>query len=404
MEKDAHRKSLGQDFHALIVATGVTNLGDGIRLAALPLLATTLTDSPLLVAGVTAAQFLPWLVFGPVGGVIVDRSDRRRLILVTQAWRAAVMAGLGAAVLTDVASIWMLFLVAFVITIGEILVDPSVVAIVPSIVGRADLDRANGQISSAEIVTNDLIGAPVGAGLFIATPWLPFVVDGLSYLGSVVPFRRLPRPEQKPSRSNLDLRQALAEVPDGIRFIRRHQMLRSWTAGVAIFNMGAAAGFSLLVLLIIETHQASEFAYALTLTSAAIGAALSSSLAPWLAEHFGRPRILLTAATFAAVSMFGLASAPTVMLVALCWGVNGAASAVLLAIGRGYVQRYCPPEILGRAAIASRTTTRTAFVAGAVGGGLIAGDLGLQTTFAVGGAVQVAALFPMMLGLRHDHD
>ena len=87
------------------MATTITNLGDGVRLAALPLLATTLTDSPLLIAGVTAAQFLPWLVFGPFGGVIVDRADRRHLILTTQAWRALVMTGLGAVLLADVASI-----------------------------------------------------------------------------------------------------------------------------------------------------------------------------------------------------------------------------------------------------------------------------------------------------------
>lgn len=144
MELEAKRRSLGPAFRGLLVATTIMNLGDGVRLAALPLLATTLTDSSLLIAGVTAAQFLPWLVFGPFGGVIVDRADRRELILTTQAWRALVMAGLGAVVLADVASIWMVFAVAFVMTVGEILVDPSVVAIVPAIVGHEDLDHANG--------------------------------------------------------------------------------------------------------------------------------------------------------------------------------------------------------------------------------------------------------------------
>lgn len=404
MEADTRRQSLGRDFHSLLLATGVSNLGDGIRLAALPLLATTLSDSPLLIAGVTAAQFLPWLVFGPVGGVIVDRSDRRRLILVTQVWRAAVMAGLGAAVLADAASIWMLFVVAFVITVGEILVDPSVVAIVPTIVERQDLDRANGQISSAEIVTNDLVGAPVGAGLFIATPWLPFVVDSLSYLGSTVPFRQLPRPETEPAGRKIELRQSLSEVPAGLRWIRSHQMLGPWTASVAMFNIGAAAGFSLLVLLILDTHQSSEFIYALTLTAAAVSAAAAASIAPRLVERYGRPPVLLTAAAIAATTMFGLASATTTLLVVVCWAVSGGASGVLLAIGRGFIQRYCPNEILGRAVIASRTITRTAFVAGAIGGGLLADNLGLRATFLAGGIAQITALVPMAFALRHDHE
>ncbi|MEM7326717.1 MAG: MFS transporter, partial [Actinomycetota bacterium] len=185
-------RPLGPTFRALLAASAVSNLGDGIRLATLPLLATTLTNSPLLIAGVTVAQFLPWLLFGPIGGVIVDRSDRRRLILTTQLWRAIVMVVLAAVVIADAASIQLIFLVAFVITAGEILVDPSVVAVVPTIVARDDLDRANGRISGVEIVTNDLVGAPVGVGLFAVASWLPFAVDGASYLGSTLLFRRLP--------------------------------------------------------------------------------------------------------------------------------------------------------------------------------------------------------------------
>jgi MFS family permease len=139
----------------------VTNLGDGLRLTALPLLATTLTSSPLLISGITAAQFLPWATFAPFGGVIVDRSDRRRLIMATQAWRSAVMAVLAVATLTNAVQIWHLFVVAFIITVGEILVDPSVVATVPTLVTPADLDRANSRISTVEIVTNDFAGGPI---------------------------------------------------------------------------------------------------------------------------------------------------------------------------------------------------------------------------------------------------
>lgn len=151
----------------------------------------------------TAAQFLPWTTFAPFGGVIVDRSDRRRLIMVTQAWRAAVMAALGVAVLADVIEIWQLFIVAFTITVGEILVDPSVVATVPTLVAPADLDRANGRITTVETVTNNFAGGPIGALTFALAPWLPFLFDAVSYLGSIAPFSRLP-----PSQRSVFLRPA----------------------------------------------------------------------------------------------------------------------------------------------------------------------------------------------------
>jgi len=402
MSREPLRQPLGPAFDRLLTATAVTNLGDGIRLATLPLLATTLTDSPVAIAGVTAAQFLPWLVFAPVGGLIVDRADRRGLILHTQAWRAAVMAALAAVVLADVAAMWMLFVVAFVITVGEILVDPSVVAIVPSIVDRADLDRANGRISSVEIVTNEVIGAPMGAGLFIAAPWVPFIVDGLSYLTSTLPFRRLP-PTPRPSTAKAGLSDAISEIPAGLRWLLRHPMLRPWTLAVAVFNLGAAAGFSLLVLLVFDTHDGTELSYAVVLTAAAVVAAAASTVAARLVEHHGRARVLLSGSAIAALTLIALGTTKGLVLAGALWSINGAATAVNMAIGRGFIQRYCPDEILGRAAIASRTITRTAFVIGALAGGAIAAGTTIQTTFTVAGIVQLAALAPMATAFRQDH-
>jgi MFS family permease len=400
---ETNRSSLGGNFQALLGATATTNLGDGIRLAALPLLATTLTDSPLLIAGVTAAQFLPWLAFGPIGGVIVDRVDRRRLIMSTQAWRALVMAGLAVAVFADVASIWMVFAVAFIITVGEILVDPSVVAVVPTIVHRNDLDRANGRISSVEIVTNDLIGAPVGAGLFVVVPWMPFAVDGLSYLGSIVPFRRLPK-QPRPVQRGSATGQVLPEVSEGLRWLWSHRMLRPWTTAIAVFNVGAAGGFSLLVVLVLDVHDGSELAFGLTLTVAAVAAALGSSVAPNLVRRYSRPPVLLAAAGLGAVSLILLAASPSLAFVVVVWSMGAGLLGVMLAISRGHVQRYCPDEILGRAAIASRTITRTAFVVGALLGGAVAARSGIRSAFAVAGAIQALALLPMGRALRHDHD
>jgi len=196
----------GSGFRALFVGSLISNTGDGIRLAALPLLAAQLISSPVLVGAVTAAQFLPWVSVAPLGGALVDRHDRRRMILVNQAWRGAVMITLAWSVANDLVLIWRLCVVAFVISAGEILVDPSVVALVPTLVDDEQLDTANGRIASAEVVTNDFAGGPAGAVAFGLAPWLPFALDAGSYLASLVPFRRLPSdPPPTEDRSN-DLR------------------------------------------------------------------------------------------------------------------------------------------------------------------------------------------------------
>lgn len=97
--------SLGRDFDRFWLAAAVSNLGDGIRLGALPLLAVTLTDDARLIALVSAATMLPWLVLGPIGGVLVDRRNRRSLMVGAQLFRAALVGGLTIGIASDTVSI-----------------------------------------------------------------------------------------------------------------------------------------------------------------------------------------------------------------------------------------------------------------------------------------------------------
>jgi MFS family permease len=266
--------SLGSGFRALWAGALISNVGDGIRLAALPLLATTLTPSPFLVATVTAAQYLPWLTFGPFGGALVDRWDRRRTILTTQAWRGLVMAALALVVWSGHAQIWHVCAVAFVITLGEILVDPSTFALVPTLVDDADLERANGSIARAEIVTNDFAGGPVGSTLFAFAPWLPFLVDGASYLGSRIPFARLPRRPDRVPPTQGPVPTVRADAAEGFRWLRRHPVLGPFTAAQVVHYFGFAASFSLLVVLATDELGASAPAFGILLAVHAAGAFL----------------------------------------------------------------------------------------------------------------------------------
>src|SRR3954462_12130207 len=107
------------EFHRFWLAAAISNLGDGIRLAALPLLALELTTDARLIAGVTAASFLPWIVVGPLAGGIVDRRNRRTLMLVGQIARGLAVLLLAIGVTAGWANIVMLYVVALVISTGE---------------------------------------------------------------------------------------------------------------------------------------------------------------------------------------------------------------------------------------------------------------------------------------------
>jgi len=398
--------SLGSGFRALFFGSLVSNTGDGIRLAALPLLATELTSSPILVSAVTAAQFLPWVSVAAVGGALVDRHDRRRLILVTQAWRGVVMLALALLVASNLVEIWHLCVVAFVITTGEILVDPSVVALVPKLVSDEQLDTANGRIASVEIVTNDFAGGPVGATAFGIAPWLPFLLDAGSYLGSLVPFHRLPSDPPLPESHPNDAPQPagrptlLADAAEGIRFLRRHPVLGPLTAATMVYYLGAATGFSLLVLLVLDGAGGSAWSFGVVLACGAIGAFIGTLLGGRLARRFGTRATLVTATILEGIALAAMALSTSVAALAVIWFLGGLPAGARIPVARSLQQRLTPNRLLGRVNVSARMFTRGIIVVGALASGALATSIGLRWTFVVGGAIEIVAALLISRALR----
>ena len=374
-----------------------SNTGDGIRLAALPLLASQLTTSPVLVSAVTAAQFLPWVSFAPLGGALVDRHDRRRMILVTQAGRAAVMLVLAWVVASDLVEVWHLCVVAFLITAGEILVDPSIVALVPTLVDDDQLDRANGRIASVEVVTNDFVGGPAGATAFGFAPWLPFLLDGVSYLGSLVPFRRLPNdPVARTPSPQLTLR---SDAGEGIRFLGHHPVLGPVTAATAVYYLGAATGMSLLVLLV-DRAGGSAWSFGVVLACGAVGAFIGTLLGECTVRRWGTRTTLVTSLVWEGVALAAMALSTSVAALAVIWFLAGLPAGVRIPVARSLQQRLTPNRLLGRVNVSARMLTRGIIVAGALASGTLATFIGLRNTFLVGGAFQILSAVLMRRALR----
>ncbi len=398
--------ALGPGFRALFSGSLVSNAGDGIRLAALPLLAAQLTSSPLLVSAVTAAQFLPWVSVAPFGGALVDRHDRRSMILTTQAWRGLVMLALAWLVASGHVAIWHLCVVAFVITAGEILVDPSVVALVPTLVDDEHLDVANGRISSAEIVTNDFAGGPVGAATFGVAAWLPFLLDAVSYLGSLVPFRRLPVDGPVPSEPPADdagsaPRATLwSDAAEGLHFLRRHPVLRPVTEATMLYYLGESTGLALLVLLVLDGANGPAWSFGVVLACGAVGAFCGTLLGSRLSRRFGTRATLATATIVEGIALGAMALSTSVVVLAALWFVGGLPAGARIPVARSLQQRLTPNRLLGRVNVSARMFTRGVIVAGALASGAVAAAIGLRTTFVAGAAVEIVAGLWMAHALR----
>jgi MFS family permease len=253
----------------------LADFGDGVRLAAFPLLAAQLTRSPTAVAAVTAVQGVPWLLLGGGLGVVVDRVDRRRLMVSVDVARAAVVAGLAVAVFAHDAGLPLIYLAAFVTGAGSVLRDTAAVTCVPRLVSPADLDKANGRVIAGQIVGSEMAGPAVGGWLFGLAAVLPFAVNA-GTLGIAVlllltlpalfapPARRQGRDGARPSVAMLR-----RELGEGLRWAWRHSGIRDLIIIAGVASAMDAAWFAVLVLYVVRVLHQQPGAYGLLL---AVGA------------------------------------------------------------------------------------------------------------------------------------
>ena len=146
------RRSIGPDFRLVWLAVLVSSTGDGMFITAFPLLAATLTRDPLLIAGVTIALRLPWLLLSLITGAVADRMDRRRLMIGADIVRFLIVGVLGVCLVAGAVSIWLLYACAFLLGTGETLHVNSVQALLPP-----KLRSVNG----AGFVAPDPFGLPI---------------------------------------------------------------------------------------------------------------------------------------------------------------------------------------------------------------------------------------------------
>jgi hypothetical protein len=168
---------LGTSFRWLVASSWTTNIGDGLMMAAGPLLVASQTHNPTLVAAATMARLLPWLLFGLVAGALADRLDRRLVVTVMNGARAIVLAGLCAVIYTGHVNIGLVLVAMFLVGVAEVFADTTTGTLTPMLVDKADLGIANARIMAGFLTANQLIGPAVGAVLFTAGMVWPFLVQ-----------------------------------------------------------------------------------------------------------------------------------------------------------------------------------------------------------------------------------
>ncbi|GAA3885243.1 MFS transporter [Saccharothrix violaceirubra] len=380
--------SLGPDFTRLITARTISSLGDGITLAAGPLLLASVTDSPTLVAGGLTALLLPWLLFSLVSGVIVDRVDRRRLVVVVDLARGAVIGALALAVLTDHVSVPLIYVCLFLLGTGETLSDNAARALVPAVVADDALPRANSRLAAVNLVVNQLGAPPLGAALFVLAAALPFGIDAVTFVVAamiVAGVRGVPKPAPK-ARATVR-----RDIATGLRWLWRHDVLRTLCLCLALMNLTLTGGFAIMVLYTRERLGLDPSAYGLMLAASAVGGLPGTALAPALIRRFGAPALLRLGLVVEAATHLGLALTTTAWVAFATMAAFGLHAVVWNVICQTISQRAVPDELRGRVGSTMFLLTAGGSAIGALTAGLLAERFGVTAPFWLG-VVAVSAL------------
>jgi MFS family permease len=382
----------------------LAEFGDGVRLAAFPLLVAQFSHSPSVVAAVTAAQSLPSVLLGGGLGVIADRIDRRRLMVLVDVTRAVVIAALAAAILGHAAGLVLIYLAAFITGTGSALRNTAAVTCVPRLVPPADLDQANGRMVAGQIVGNELAGPAAGGWLFGLAAVLPFALNAgalgiavllLLTLPSV--FQPPPRPQHPqhpqhphhPQRRVIPLASLRQDLAEGLRWLWQHPDIRDLTIAVGVIAAVDSAWFAVLVLYVITDLHQQPGAYGLLLAIGALGGVLAGGFSAPLTRRLGPWWSLLVAGLAMAVSQTVLGLASNVFTAAAMLFASSAAFALFNITAITMRQRQVPAALLGRVTGLYGAVASGAETLGAVAGGVLATAAGIRAPM-LAGALPVA--------------
>jgi MFS family permease len=389
---------LGRSFRWLLASAIVNNAGDGVALAAGPLLVASQTRDPFLVSMALLSEYLPVLLFGVLGGAIADRVDRRRMVVLVNLLRSLVLAALVATIVTGNVNIVAVLVALFLLGTAETFADAASSALLPGLVAREDLGIANARMNGAFLLTNQLLLPPVGAFLFAVGMALPFATNAAAFALGALLVSRVATSARERTGEGSGLR---AEMVEGIRWLVAHPPMRTLALTIFTFNVTYGAAWSTLVLYAGDRLGMNEVGFGLLTTAIAVGGIVGVVSYDRLERRFSLADIMrvgLLIETFTHLSLALTRSAAVALATLVVFGAHAFVWGTTSTVVR---QRAVPDELLGRVGGVYRVAIMGGLVIGAPIGGLLARTFGITAPFWF--AFAGSALLVVILWRQFDH-
>lgn len=377
------------DFRRLWFGQIISDFGDGLTLLGLLILTQRLTGSTMALAGVAIASTLPMIIFGIPAGALVDRLDRRKVMIVADLARAGVVATFVLVQSPDL--MWLLYLLAFVQASIGTLFNPAKAALLPIVVPERHLLAAN-TISQMSRVIANLAGTAVLGVIAAFSEYLTiaFVLDAVTFTASAFWIHRISIRDAK-AAAHGESPSFVKDLAVGISTLVRSRTLLGVLLAGAIAMLGLGAVNVLMVPLVVDVLSATEVWFGMLNAAQVAGMVLAGSVVAILAERFAPTRLISGGMVGAGLGVAAIAIAQAPWQLAIILFSVGIVVAPVQAGVATLAQILVPDELRGRVNSALNTVISLAMVVSQAFAGVLAAAVGVRAVFVIGGALTLLA-------------
>jgi len=380
---------MGPAFNRMWASSVVSNLSDGILIAAAPLLAITLTDSTVLISAIGSMVMLPWLLFAIPIGVLVDRVDRRYILAGANATRSAVVGVLALLIATNHVTIYWLLCASFVIGVCEVAADTTAQSLIPQILKEENFEKGNSRLQISETVIQGFVGAPLSGFIYAIAIWLPFFVNSLGFTISALLALSIPIKYLQDVRTDdvtKEKKKFVADMKFGIKYLYNEKALRRLVLTTASIGVCYSMGTATMVLFIIKELELPKQLFGVILTIQGLGAVAGAFVAPRLSKKLGRGNVMTFGITSSSAVLLLQGFSPNIYIFVALATFGGFAISQWNILLMATYQTVIPNELYGRIHGTRRTLVWGMMPIGSLLGGVLA-HYGLRLPMHVGGAI-----------------
>lgn len=377
-----------RDFVWLIGGQTLSEFGASITAFAIPWLMLELTGSSLQMGLSFAVGFTPYLILSLPAGVWADRFDRKRLMMVADAVRMLLILTIPLAHLAGHVTVPQLYIIQGGLSACAALFDTAYVACLPNVVEKSQLQSANSAIQSG-VSTSQILG-PALAGVLVV--WLgaenTVVVNGLSYLVSVISLMAIRKRFSADSASPLQ-GTMVSQIGEGLRFVWNHRLIRTISVFTMMLNLGSAAIFALMLYhLNIDLHVGARYA-GMIMSGWSVGTVVGSLCAGLLTRRFRMGTLMQVTLLGMTLPVFVMAFATWPIWLAVAFFIEGFSAVVWNVQSLSLRQSVIPDHLLGRCSSAIRMIAWSSQPVGAAAGGALGQVVSVPVVFAGAGVLQL---------------